>query len=123
VSAASGGALKRKIGGIEHRCVDPPVMMLAISVRFYASVFGCGSALERTVVALEHTALAPVCRQRIRQKLQIKPKIINKTKKKRNLSFLFFLFIFIFIRNRNKIKINCRKNKILIITSRKIKSI
>jgi hypothetical protein len=42
----------------------------------------------------------------------------KQNKKKRK-----FFFFFNLIRNRDKIKINCKKNKILIITSRKIKSI
>jgi hypothetical protein len=35
VSAACGGALERKIGGIERRHADLPVMMPAMSVRSY----------------------------------------------------------------------------------------
>jgi hypothetical protein len=104
VSAASGGALKRKIGGIEHRCVDPPVMMLAISVRFYASVFGCGSALERTVVALErtavvleHTALARQCADKeYGRNCKLSQKQQTKQKRKGIFPFFsFFLFLFL----------------------------
>jgi hypothetical protein len=47
--------LDRRLGGIECRRVDPPVMMLAMCVCSYASVVGCGSVLERTAVALDRT--------------------------------------------------------------------
>jgi hypothetical protein len=55
VSAAGGGALERKIGGIEHRHADLPVMMPAMSVRSYASAVDFESTLERTAVALDRT--------------------------------------------------------------------
>jgi hypothetical protein len=55
MSAACGGALERKIGGIERRHADLPVMMPAMSVRSYAGVVGCGSTLECTAVALDRT--------------------------------------------------------------------
>jgi hypothetical protein len=55
VSAACGGALERKIGGIERRHADSPMIMPAIGVRSYVGAVGCGSALERTAVALDHT--------------------------------------------------------------------
>jgi hypothetical protein len=55
VSAACGGALERKIGGIEHMRADPLVMMPAMSVRSYASAVGCRSVLEHTAIALDHT--------------------------------------------------------------------
>jgi hypothetical protein len=48
-------ALDRRLGGIERRRADPPVMMLAMCLRSYASVVGCKSALERDVLALDRT--------------------------------------------------------------------
>jgi hypothetical protein len=55
MSAAYGGALEHKIGEIERRCADPPVVMLARSVRSYVGAVGYGSVLECTAVALDHT--------------------------------------------------------------------
>jgi hypothetical protein len=41
------------------------------------------AGVRSSVLQLRLIALAPVCRQRMRQKLQIKPKTTNKTKKKK----------------------------------------
>jgi hypothetical protein len=47
------GGIERKIGGIERRRPDPPMMMPTISVCSYASVVGCGSALDRTRASVQ----------------------------------------------------------------------
>jgi hypothetical protein len=49
------------------------------------------AGVRSSVLQLRLIALAPVCRQRMRQKLQIKPKTTNKTKKKKKSLFFFFL--------------------------------
>jgi hypothetical protein len=54
-TAACGGALERKIGGIERRHADLLVMMPAMSVRSYAGAVSFESTLERTAVALDRT--------------------------------------------------------------------
>jgi hypothetical protein len=53
VSAACGGVLERKIGGIERRRADPPVMMPTMSMRSYAGAVGYESALEHDGLALD----------------------------------------------------------------------
>jgi hypothetical protein len=55
VNAACGGALKHKIGGIERKRADSPVMMPAMSVCSYAGVVNCRSALECIAFALDRT--------------------------------------------------------------------
>jgi hypothetical protein len=54
-TAACGGALERKIGGIERRHADLPVMMPAMSMRSYVGAVGFESTLERTAVELDRT--------------------------------------------------------------------
>jgi hypothetical protein len=108
-------ALNRRLGGIERRCVDPP-MMLAMCVRSYVVAVSYGSVLERDVLALDHTRVSVKSKNAAKTANQAKN---NKQNKKNRKTFFYFLF---FIRNRDKIK-QISKIEILIITSRQIKSI
>jgi hypothetical protein len=57
-AAFAVSALKLRLGGIERKHVDLPMMMLAMSVWSYAGVVGCGSVLERDVLALDYTRVS-----------------------------------------------------------------
>ena len=85
-------ALERRLGGNERRHVNLPVMMLALSVRSYAGVVGCGSALKHDVHALDHTHVNVQTKNVAETANQAKNEKQNRKKRKISSSF--------FIRNR-----------------------
>ena len=58
ITAFVVSAFDHGLGGLERRHADPLVMMLAMCVRSYAGVVGCGSVLKRDVLELERDVLA-----------------------------------------------------------------
>ena len=78
-------ALERRLGGIECKRDDLPVMMPAMSVRFYASAISYKSVLERDVLALDRTRVNVQTKNAVETANQAKNKIKRKKK-----SFFFY---------------------------------